>query len=328
MLDASDEMLQKIEENDRYMQQKVSAQLDRLIGKDNYVVTVATHLRQSPGEKVSITYDTENSTPLAEQTFTEGLGDQTSDSGRGTNAVSVYLPNGLPGGASDSQQNRNYNRTAREVQYGVSKVQETEFSKAGIMQEISIAVTLDKNALPENTTLEELRELIARAASPMVNAANVTLAFSDSDDPYLSGDRPSNRPHPDESGNPWWVAIGLAVIGSMVLLKLVADKIRKETEASRREVEILREQNAQQDQLISTMNQQAQVFAQQQSQLQQGLGDTQSRIAQLANQATNPIAISKTDPKLLEDALNTLADDLSGETEELPDKIKSWIEAV
>ena len=39
MIEASDEMASKnVEENDKYMQQKVAAQLDRLIGKGNYVV--------------------------------------------------------------------------------------------------------------------------------------------------------------------------------------------------------------------------------------------------------------------------------------------------
>ncbi len=331
ILDAGDEMLQKLEENDRYMQQKVASQLDKLIGKDNYVVTVSTYLRQAPGEKVSITYDPESRIPIAEQTFTEGLGDQTTDTGRGTNAVSVYLPNGLPAGGSDSNQNRNYTRTAREVQYGVSKIQETEVAKAGVVEEISIAVTLDRNALPENTTLQELRELIARAASPRVDATNVTIAFSDSDDPYLSGDRPSNLPKPDETGNPWWVAVALAVIGSGVLLKMVADKIRKATDEPRRELEMLRAQNAQQEQMLAQINQQASALSQQQSQLQQGLTEQQQRVAQIATQASSPqsqtaIAPAK-DPKMLEDALSNISADLGQADEDAAEKIKSWIEA-
>jgi flagellar M-ring protein FliF len=328
ILDAGDEMLQKIEENDRYMQQKVAAQLDRLIGKDNYVVTVSTHLRQSPGEKVTIKYDPESRIPIAEQTFTEGLGDQTSDTGRGTNAVSVYLPNGLPAGGADSNQNRTYNRTAREVQYGVSKTQETEVAKAGIMEEISIAVTLDKNALPENTTMQELKELIAKAASPKVQAENVTIAFSDSDDPYLSGDRPSNLPKPDETGNPWWVAIGLAVIGSMILLKMVADKVRKATEEPRRELETLRQQNAAQEQMLSEIHQQAASLSQQQTQLAQGLTEQQQRVQQIATQASHPAAVAAAkDPKMLEDALSNISADLANADEDAADKIKSWIEA-
>ena len=42
IMDAEDEMLQKLEENDKYMQQKISKQLDRLVGPGNYVATVST----------------------------------------------------------------------------------------------------------------------------------------------------------------------------------------------------------------------------------------------------------------------------------------------
>ena len=47
-MNAEDEMLQKLEENDKYMQQKISKQLDRLVGPGNYVATVSTFLRQAP----------------------------------------------------------------------------------------------------------------------------------------------------------------------------------------------------------------------------------------------------------------------------------------
>ena len=332
MLDAADEMLQRLEENDRYMQEKVKIQLDKLIGKNLYAVTVSTALKQAPGEKVSIKYDPDSRIPIAEQTFTEGLGDQTSDMNRGTNAVSVYLPNGLPAGGADSTQNRNYNRTAREVQYGVSKTQETEVQKAGMVEDITIAVTINKDALPENTTLEELKELIAKSASPKVKPQDVTIAFADSDDPFLSGDRPSNLPKPDETGNPWWLAIALAVMGSMILLKMVADKIRKATDEPRRELEMLRVQNAQQEQMLAQINQQASMMQQQQTQLAQGLQEQQQRVhmAQQMSQVPAgpmPAMAAATNPQMLTDALNNMADDLAGADDEAADKIKSWIEA-
>ena len=180
IMNAEDEMLQRLEENDKYMTSKVNQQLDRLIGQGNYVATVSTFLRQAPVEKFTIDYDPTRKASVTEQTFSEGLGDHTNDTNKNTNAVSVYLPNGLPNGSSDSTQNRNYSRTARETQYGVTKTQTNEYIKPGVIEEISIAVTLDKNALPANTTLEELKELIAKAASPKVEAENVSIAFSDS----------------------------------------------------------------------------------------------------------------------------------------------------
>src|SRR5574344_1609868 len=47
IMNASDEMIEKVEENDKYMQQKVAVQLDSLVGKGNYVATVSTFLRQA-----------------------------------------------------------------------------------------------------------------------------------------------------------------------------------------------------------------------------------------------------------------------------------------
>ena len=241
IMDAEDEMLQRLEENDKYMTSKVNQQLDRLIGQGNYVATVSTFLRQAPVEKYTIDYDPNRKASVTEQTFSEGLGDRTNDSNKNVNAVSVYLPNGLPNGTSDSSQNRNYSRTARETQYGVTKTQTNEYIKPGVVEDISIAVTLDKNALPANTTLEELKELIAKAASPKVNPDNVSIAFSDSTDPYLASDRPANLPKPDETGNPWWLAIALSAIGLIIVFKAVSNKVQQVQEANRREVEMLRQ---------------------------------------------------------------------------------------
>lgn len=128
---ADDDMLAKLEENDQYMQAKVKTQLDKLIGKGNYAVTVSTYLRQAPMQKDAIDFDPTKKTALTEQTFSEGLGDQTRDTNKGISAVSVYLPNGLPANNADSAQNRSYSRTARESQYGVPKIQTSELIKPG-----------------------------------------------------------------------------------------------------------------------------------------------------------------------------------------------------
>ena len=122
VMNAEDEMLQKLEENDKYMQQKISKQLDRLVGPGNYVATVSTFLRQAPVEKFSIEYDPNKKASVSEQSFSEGLGDKTQDQSRGVNAVSTYLPNGLPTGGTDSSQNRSYSRQATETQYGVTNL--------------------------------------------------------------------------------------------------------------------------------------------------------------------------------------------------------------
>lgn len=316
IMDAEDEMLQRLEENDKYMTSKVNQQLDRLIGQGNYVATVSTFLRQAPVEKFTIDYDPNRKASVSEQSFREGLGDQTSDSNKNLNAVSVYLPNGLPNGTANSNQNRNYSRTATETQYGVTKTQTNEYIKPGVVEDISIAVTLDKNALPSNTTLEELKELIAKAASPKVSADNVTIAYSDSTDPYLASDKPSNLPKPDETGNPWWLAIALSAIGLIIVFKAISNRVQQVQEANRQEVEQLRQRAAQQEQQLSDINQRAAQLTERQSELAQGLVDQQQRTA-----------IPQQNPAQLSDTLSNLSAELANtDDDEAGEKIKSWIE--
>lgn len=313
IMDDADEMLEKAQENDKYMQQKVAVQLDRLIGKGNYVATVSTFLLQSPIEKTSITYDPQKKTSINEQTFTEGLGDKTSDNNRGTNAVSVYLPNGLAPGSSDSSQNRSYARTARETQYGVSKTQTNEYMKTGIVEEISVAVTLEKSAIPAEVTMEELKDLIASAASPKVKPENVTIAFSDSVDPYLAGDRPVNLPKPDETGNPWWLALAILIFGVGGGLKYISAKVKREQEQQKEEMHMLREKAYEQDRQLRDVNLKAAELIEKQSQMAQGFIEQQQREVVPSAEFDSTILDLKSD-------LESLDDDEAGE------KIKSWIE--
>ena len=184
------------------------------------------------------------------------------------------------------------------------------------VEDISIAVTLDKNALPANTTLEELKELIAKAASPKVDPENVSIAFSDSTDPYLASDRPANLPKPDETGNPWWLAIALSAIGLIIVFKAVSNKVQQVQEANRREVEMLRQKTAQQEQQLSDISNRAAQLTERQSELAQGLVEQQQRGY-----------IQQQNPAQLADTLSNLSAELSNaDDEEAGEKIKSWIE--
>ena len=316
IMDAEDEILEKLQENDKYMQQKVATQLDRLLGKGNYVVTVSTFLRQAPVEKFTIEYDPDKKTAVTEQNFSEGLGDQTRDANKNVNAVSVYLPNGLASGSSDSSQNRSYSRSATETQYGVTKVQTNEYIKAGVIEDISIAVTLEKAAIPVNTTLEELKELIAHAASPKVSAENVSIAFSDSADPYLASDKPVNLPKPDETGNPWWLTIAVSGIGLIILFKLISDRVKKVQEAQRKEVDQLRLKEAEQDRQLSDINSRAAQLTERQSELAQNLLEQQQR----------GYIPQQDEGQLLESLANVSAEVSDADEAEAAEKIKSWIE--
>lgn len=310
IITAEDDLLQKLEENDNYMQQKVRKQLDKLVGKGNYVATVSTYLRQAPMDRTTIDFDPTKKTSLTEQTFSEGLGDQTRDSNKGINAVSVYLPNGLPASNADSAQNRSYSRTAKETQYGVGKVQTTEFLKPGVVEDISIAVTLEESSIPPNMTLEEMKVLIAKAASPKANAENVEIAFSDTVDPFLAGDKPEALPKPDATGNPWWIAIALIVIGLAGGLHYLSKKVKEAQEKQRREIEMLREKAQEQEKQLRDVNLKAAELIEKQTQLsqgmleqrQQGIPELNSTLAELASE------------------IEEIDDD------DLSEHVKSWIE--
>ena len=315
LVDAQSEMLQRLQENDKYMQEKVQAQLNRLIGSGKFVVTVSTFLKQAPVEKHTISFDPNTRVALNEQVFSEGLGDQTQDVNKNTNAVSVYLPNGLPAGSSDSSQNRSYSRTARETQYGVAKVQTSEVMAPGSLEDISIAVTLEKDALPVELTLEELKELIAHAASPKATAENVTIAFAESIDPFMAGDKNVKAPIKAEHGNPWWLAVALLLFGLIFGHKALSQRINAAKEAQEEEMIRLKQQNEAQEKQIKDLSMNAADLIEKQSQLQQGLIEQQNRPAIHASGAD------------IREALRDIKHEFEGVDEsEAGEKIRSWIE--
>lgn len=330
---SSDDQLAKLQEQDQYMQAKVASQLDRLVGKGNYVVTVSTFLRQVPKETTKIEYDPNSKIALTEQTFSEGLGDRTQDSNAGLNAVSVYLPNGLPASGSDSSQNRNYTRTARETQYGISKSQTTEYSKTGSVEEISIAVTIESSAMPSNMTLDELKAQVARSASPKVSIDNVSIAFSDSIEPYLAGDKPVNLPKPDESGNPWWLTIALVIILLTAGYTYLSKKLKEKAEKQQEEVDALRKKTADQEKQLNDVNLKASQLIEKQQQMAQGLMEQQALsqqfVQQISNQQQAPAIPQQPQQAVneLEDVLDDVRSDLSvADVDELGDQVKSWLE--
>ena len=316
LVDAQSEMLERLQQNDKYMQEKVQAQLNRLIGSGKYVATVSTFLKQAPVERFTISYDPNSKTAVNEQTFTEGLGDHTVDNSRNTNAVSVYLPNGLPAGSSDSSQNRSYQRTARETEYGVTKVQTNEYMSPGTIEEISIAVTLEKDALPVELTLEELKDLVAKAASPKASADNVTIAFADSLDPFMAGDKNVKAPIKASHGNPWWLAIVLLFFGLLFGHNILTNRIKSAKQAQEEELEKLRQQNQAQEKQIKDLSVNAATMIQKQNQIQQGLIEQQNKPAAIPMSAAE-----------IREALRDLKREFEGSDEaETGERIRSWIE--
>lgn len=345
IIGGANDALSKIEENDRYMQQKVATQLDRLVGKGNYVVTVSTFLTQAPVEKTSIIYDPSSKAAVSEQGFTEKLGDNTFDNNSAINAVSVYLPYGVPTSGQNSSQDRKYVRQAHETQYGVTKTQVNEYMKEGVIEEISVAVSLEQSAIPMSMTINDLKTLIAHAASPLVKPENVSIAFVESASPILAPDSPNRLPKPEESGNHWWV-VGLALlVGLGFGLKYVSDRVKAEQARHNEELNQLREKAREQEKQLKDVNTKAQELIQKQAAMAQNLLEQQNlqklqaqqaaaQAAQQAQAAASPVQTqSKEDKKPkrdedLDEAISELAMDYTGVDDlEAIEKLKSWIEA-
>ena len=189
------------------------------------------------------------------------------------------------------------------------------------MEEISIAVTIEKSALPANTTIEELKDLIAKAASPKARAENVSIAFSDSQDPYLASDRPVKLAEPDKTGNPWWLAVAISGLAALFIIGHVSNKIKRAREEQQQEVESLRQLASQQEQQLQAINMRANQLTAQQSELAQGLMEQQQRGA-LTDKGPQMPSVDQ-----LVEALTGISADISDiSDEDAAEKIKSWIE--
>jgi flagellar biosynthesis/type III secretory pathway M-ring protein FliF/YscJ len=311
-----DDQISKVQENDSYIQNKVAAQLDMLIGKGNYVVTVSTQLNQVPKEVTSIKYSPENKTSLTEQNFKEGLGDTSQDSNKGSDAVSVYLPNGLQNSSSTSNSNKNYSREATETTFGVDKTHTSQYYKSGIIEKITIAVTMNADAMPPNMSIDELKSLIASSASTTED--NVAIAFAETIDPYLASDRPVNLPTVESSGNPWWLAIVLLIAGLIVGFVFVHKKLKDSALEQEEELKKLKQKTTEQEKQIVDVNLKAAELIEKQTILTQELLEQQKQL-QIEKKQDNGVSLDE----VLEEVSSDIAQSDSAKTLK---ELKSWIE--
>lgn len=309
VMSAEDDMMTLLEENDQYMKNKIMVQLDRLLGKGNYVATVSTYLRQSPLEVNKIVYNPKASSVVSEQKFVESLGDKSQDKNGIISGVSSYIPGGMPS-SPDSSSNRNYRRSAEELQYGVGKTQYSENKQPGMIEEISIAVTLDQGAMPSNMPVEKLKELVARAASPKVNAANVEIAFSEMGDNLLSSERPAQLPKPEESGNPWWSVIVIFIVALLGGLAFIAGRAKDIAQKQQIEINALAEKTEMQH-----------------NQLKEARENTIKLQNQVQNSITTqqPAQAISTLQQTISDIKGNIQDDT--DEKEISVRLKSWIES-
>ena len=313
-----DDQVSRLQENDTYMQNKVAAQLDMLLGRGNYVVTVSTFLNQVPVEETSIQYDPNSKTSITEQTFREGLGDNSQDTSKGSDAVSVYLPNGLQNSSSTSTQNKNYERTAKETSYGVGKTHTSRYYKTGIIEKITIAVTMNSDAMPPNMSEFDLKSQIAKAASPKVNPEDVSIAYAETIDPYLASDRPVNLPVPEASGNQWWLALVLIVVGLMLGFVFVHRKLKDSSSEQEEALRQLQRKTVEQEKQIVDVNLKAAELIEKQTILTQELLEQQKQL-QIEKKKQPDIS--------LEEVIEEVSSDLAqSDDDKTLKELKSWIE--
>ncbi len=311
IMSASDDMMKLLEDKDSYMKKKIIAQLDKLIGQGNYVVTVSTYLRETPSETAKIIYDPQGSTVGTKQKFTENLGDQSQDKNKLSGAVSSHLPQGLTG--PESKTSRNYNREAEEYNYKVGQTRISELKKPGTLEEISIAVTINKGSLPVGTDIESFKQLIAKTASPKAKPENVQIAFSDKIKPYLTQERPVQLPQPEESGNPWWTVV--AVMGSVLFIGLVfiSGRAKDSEKKHQKEINSLMEMAQKQEQALEEANKRALALQETQQQMYQQLTTAQQKQAQVTAQVP------------AQEIQSTIEEEV--DEEEFATTLKSWIES-
>ena len=161
-----------------------------------------------------------------------------------------------------------------------------------------------------------MKELVAHAASPKATPDNVTIAFADSLDPFMAGDKNVKAPIKAEHGNPWWLAIALLAFGLFFGQKALTQKINNAKAAQQEELEKLRAMNEAQEKQIKDLSVNAADMIQKQSQLQQGLLEQQNK----------PVAIPTSGAEIRE-ALRELKREFDGvDDSEAGEKIRSWIE--
>lgn len=330
VLDPGSEMESKLEDQDNYMKQKVATQLDRLVGAGNYVVTVSTEVRQAPKETMVQEFDPHGAVVSSKQAFNENL--NTNGNGPGASGpASSYLPNGMAGAAvTNVTPNKDYLRNGVEVSYNNSKTQWMETRPVGMVEDISIAVTIDSNHFPSDMSVNELQTLLAHAASPKVRPEGVSIAKSD-----MQGSVPISHPGTDGMSETstdmswlWWAGGATLFCVLMILLLSMQKSSSKGMDdnfiQTQQEIQQLREFATQQQAQLQATQQQAQMLLEmQQRQMQQAqelentVLEAQKRIPQ------SPVGGLQ---QTLEELRDVVASD-ELEDDNLDLQIKSWIES-
>jgi hypothetical protein len=158
--------------------------------------------------------------------------------------------------------------------------------------------------------LQQLKELVARSASPKASADNVEVAFADMTSPYLASERPEQSPKPEESGNPWWTVFVLFGVIVIAGLAFITNKSKEVSGKQQREIEELMQRSQYQQNQIKDAQDKALLL---QNQLQTSLT------------TEKPQAAISTLHQTIDDIKKDIEDD--GNEKELSTQLKTWIES-
>lgn len=331
VLDSGMELQDKMEEQDRYMREKIASQLEKLVGAGNYVVTVSTSLREAPRETLVQSFDPSRSALNTKQRFSETLSTGAGGAEETGGPVSSMLPVELEDVADDTlgvveRKGKGYLRDGVEMTYQNGKTQWVETSVPGMIEDISIAVTIDTTHFP-NMPIGELQALIARAANPKVNPTNVSIAradFANLDAVTEVGDATDPLEEPANPLLTWlpWMIVSLGVGAVILALTLAANRAKSSEDnlnQTTQEIEALRQTAQHHQEALAQQQQQAQQLLQAQQQEamrnQQALLESRQQDTTQLQQALNELKVA------LEDKSTELGPD------GLEAPIKSWIES-
>jgi flagellar M-ring protein FliF len=328
VLDPGSDMDEKIEDQDNYMKQKVAAQLDRLVGAGNYVVTVSTEVRQAPKETMTQEYNPRGGVVSSKQSFNENLNSRGPVGAGGP--TSSFLPNSLAGAtASVVGGGKDYLRNGVEVSYNNSKTQWIETRPVGMIEDISIAVTIDASHMPSDLSVKDLQSLLAHAASPKVQPENVSIARSDmqKNNPISESTPPPETPQ--DYTWLYWAGGAIAFCVVMIILlsmqkggKSIVDDTYLQTQ---QELQYLREIANQQQAQLQATQQQTQMLLETQQQLQ--MQQSQAIAAAPAPMQQGQLPSTGSDLQQTLQELRDVVSDEDLEEDDLDLQIKSWIES-
>jgi len=240
---------------------------------------------------------------------------------------SSFLPNSLSSTVTGGGSNKDYARNGVEVSYNNSKTQWLETRPVGMIEDISIAVTIDASHFPADMNMSELQKLLASAASPKVKPENVNIARSEMKKaaPITHSDSPNELPQ-DMSWLYW--AGGAVVFCILMILLLGMQKggnkgMDESFMQAQQEIHQLREFASQQQAQIQATQQQTQMLLEAQ---QRHMEQTQALAENPTLQLQQPLPQTGGIQQTLEELRNTVANE-EIEDDNLDLQIKSWIES-